>query len=301
MKSGKPKHLNNLQVFLDSANPQEIRDFIQQFGFLDGHTTNPSLVAKSPDIQALQQDKLTEEQLWKAYENIVRQIDTINPSASISVEVYADRQTTGQEMFQQAQQINKWAKNIFVKFPCTPQGLQAATMWTSLGGRANMTLGFTLEQAIAAYQATNIQNSKVNSYFSIFIGRLLDNGIDGIKQTENIVKLYQARGDGHIQVLASSLRTLEQVQAAVQVGADIITAPYSALKKWGESGFNVPSEPINFQKNLTQVNQPPLISPKYTEHSLNKIIPDEMISNDLLWQGLERFARDWHTVISDSG
>ena len=102
----------------------------------------------------------------------------------------------GQEMF-------TWIANAYVKYPCTHEGLRAAEMSVQKGIRVNMTLCFSQEQAAAVYVAT--KGSKEPVYVSPFVGRLDDQGEDGMDLVRNIKKMY-SRSDGHVHVLAASIR-----------------------------------------------------------------------------------------------
>src|SRR5690242_21560534 len=117
-------------------------------GFVDGQTTNPSLIAKNPDIIRLVQagHKLTEEQEADEYRKIVRAISPLVGDAGVSIEVFADLQTTAEAMLQQGREMFSWIPNAYIKYPCTAEGLKAAHPSVAEGLRVNMTLCFSQSQ-----------------------------------------------------------------------------------------------------------------------------------------------------------
>lgn len=98
--------------------------------------------------------------------------------------------------------------NAYIKYPCTAEGLKAAQMSVAAGIRVNMTLCFSQAQAAAVYAAT--RGSKAPVYVSPFIGRLDDHGKNGVDVIDNIKRMY-ANSDGHVLVLAASIRNLDDV------------------------------------------------------------------------------------------
>ena len=93
-------HKLNTKIFLDSGNPKETKDILQQMGFLDGQTTNPSLITQNPVLQEKLSRgvKLDTKELFEEYKKIILEIKDIIPNGAISIEVYADLNTTSSEM-----------------------------------------------------------------------------------------------------------------------------------------------------------------------------------------------------------
>ena len=222
------------KFFLDSGDPAETRAVLSVLGFLDGQTTNPSLIAKNPQTAG---KKFSKRQLLDFYRRVVEEVSSLIPTGSISIEVYADQATSAQEMLAQGREFFKWIPNpstslgagAHIKYPTTTEGLKAAEISVAEGMRVNMTLVFSQEQAAAVYAATKgAQKGQV--FISPFIGRLDDRGENGMDLIKNIIQMYTL-GDGHVEVLTASVRSVEHIVKAVELGSDIITAPFAVLKE----------------------------------------------------------------------
>src|SRR3989344_909760 len=194
------------KIFLDGGDPDETREMKALLGFLDGQTTNPTLISKNPEakIRMERGEKFTKKELLGFYRAVVQEISRIIPEGSVSVEVYADKNTGADEMFAQGKEMFSWIPNAHIKFPITKEGLAAAERAAKDGMRVNMTLCFTQEQAAAVYAATQ-GAVKGQVFVSPFVGRLDDRGENGMQLIENIVRMYQ-NGDGHVEVLTASVR-----------------------------------------------------------------------------------------------
>jgi transaldolase len=124
--------------------------------------------------------------------------------AGVSIEVFSDERTLAQEMFDQGREMFSWIPNAYIKFPCTGEGLRAAEMSVRQGIRVNITLCFSQQQAAAVYAAT--KGTKQPAYVSPFVGRLDDLGQNGMDVVRNIKQMFR-KGDGHVLVLAASIRS----------------------------------------------------------------------------------------------
>jgi transaldolase len=164
------------KILVDGGDPNETLRIKGLIGFVDGQTTNPSLIAKNPEIQRLVASghSLTSEEETNEYKKIVQGISPLVGDAGVSIEVFADLNTTAEGMFSQGQEMFSWIPNAYVKYPCTHEGLRAAQMSVQKSIRVNMTLCFSQEQAAAVYAAT--KGSKEPVYVSPFVGRLDDRG-----------------------------------------------------------------------------------------------------------------------------
>ncbi len=120
-------------------------------GFLDGQTTNPSLIAKNPETAGT---KFSREEILEFYKKVVQDISELIPQGSVSIEVYADPLTSSVQMFLEGKIFFTWIPNAHIKYPTTFEGLKAAEMSVKEGMRVNMTLCFSQEQAAAVYSAT---------------------------------------------------------------------------------------------------------------------------------------------------
>ena len=165
------------RIFLDGGDPNDTRAVIAQLGFLDGQTTNPTLIAKNPEVRARLEhgERFQREELLAFYRGVVADIAALIPDGSVSIEVYADRNTAAEEMLAQAREMFAWIPNAHIKFPITAAGLTAAAQAIAEGMRVNMTLCFTQAQAAAVHAAT--RGAAPGAVFvSPFVGRLDDRG-----------------------------------------------------------------------------------------------------------------------------
>ena len=189
-----------MKIFLDSADVNEIKTH-QISGFVDGVTTNPSLIAKSN-------------------RNIVETIAEICAlvDGPVSAEVTA---TDFETMLAEGKKLAAIAPNIAVKVPLTEAGLQTCRVLADSGTKVNVTLCFTAGQALLAAKAGA-------SFISPFVGRLDDIGKDGMSLIEDICTIY-ANFDFDTEVLVASVRSTQHVVDAAIMGADVVTIPPKIL------------------------------------------------------------------------
>ncbi|OGH68915.1 MAG: transaldolase [Candidatus Magasanikbacteria bacterium RIFCSPHIGHO2_02_FULL_47_14] len=270
------------KIFLDSGDPDETRQVLDLLGFLDGQTTNPSLIAKKLTGKT---KKFTRDELLAGYKHIVQEVASLLPQGSVSIEVYADHQTSADEMARQAREMFAWIPNGHIKFPTTSAGLAAAEMFIKEGGRVNMTLVFSQEQAAAVYAAT-LGAKKGDVFISPFIGRLDDRGEDGMSLIKNIIEMYKT-GDSHVEVLVASVRSLDHFTQSLGLGADIITSPLKILKEWADSKFS--KESAGGGNKLQTI--------PYQEISLEKNWHNYIITHELTTVGVQKFADDWNKLL----
>ena len=186
------------KIFLDGGDPNETKQIVDLLSFLDGQTTNPTLISKNPKIQDLLKtgEKLTRNQLLDLYKDVVQEISQVIPAGSISTQVYSDFETTAEEMLEQGKKMYKWIPNGRIKYPTTIEGLKAAEESVKLGMRINMTLVFSQQQAAAIYSATR-GATLGQVIISPFIGRLDDIGENGMSLIGNILRMFD-RSDQHV-------------------------------------------------------------------------------------------------------
>lgn len=277
------------RIFVDSGDPQDTQKALDILGQLDGQTTNPSLVAKNPDIK-VKEGEMTEAQLLDAYKNIIQDIHAKIPQGDISIEVYADADSSAQSMIDQAHMFIEWIPNPYIKLPITPAGLEAAEILSREGVNINMTLCFSPEQALAVHNVTK-GAKKGQVVISPFIGRLDDIGICGISLVETISALYRDL-DSHVDVLAASLRNIDHLYACLTMGVDIITSPLKHLVAWNEAGGALPDG-----YEYTHAPDSDLVKVEYTDtkEDINWHTID--IQHDLTDKGLQKFADDWNSLI----
>ena len=276
------------RILVDGGNPEETQRVKDLLGFVDGQTTNPSLIAKNPEIRQLVASghKLTAEQEAEEYKKIVRQISPLVGDAGVSIEVFADLNTTAEDMFRQGKDMFSWIPNAYVKYPCTAEGLRAAHMSVEAGIRVNMTLCFSQAQAAAVYAAT--RGSQAPVYVSPFIGRLDDQGKNGVDVITNIKRMY-AQGDGHVLVLAASIRNVEHLLFGFAAGAELATVPEHVLQQWAEKGFPLPDANFSYKP----VGEPIA----YEELDLHQPWQSFNIDHELTKKGIEKFVADYRATL----
>ena len=191
-----------MKLFIDTANIEDIRQ-ASQWGVISGVTTNPSLIAKE----------------GRKLEDVIKEITTL-VDGPISAEV---DESTSEVMVAQAKELVKIHKNIVIKLPMTPDGIKACSELTSLGIKTNVTLVFSVPQALMACEAGA-------TYISPFMGRVDDFGESGADLIERIMVMINNYGY-ESQVIAASIRNLAHVEQASLAGADIATIPFAVLKK----------------------------------------------------------------------
>jgi len=282
------------KIFLDSGNPEETIKAKAILGFLDGQTTNPSLVAKHPEVVKFLEKgkKLTEKELLNFYKNIIQEIQK-EVAGSISVEVYADWKTKAATMLKQAEEMFSWGRHIHIKFPVIPEGLKAANEFVKKGGRVNMTLVFDQQYAAAAYLATKSSNGP--HFVSPFVGRWDDRGYKGLDLVKNIVKMYKKFSSKHILVLSASIRNLDHLYGSIFLGADILTIPFKVIWEWVEEERWIPD--TNYR-----IDSHGLKSIVYQDVPLKKLFTDYKILREkgsLLDEGVKKFASDWKKLLID--
>jgi transaldolase len=281
------------KIFLDSGDPQDTKKVIAELGFLDGQTTNPSLVAKNPEVQKRisSGQKFTNDLLLGYYKDIIKDISGLIPKGSVSIEVYADKDSSTRELLDQAEDMYTWIPNAHIKFPTTKAGLEAAEEFVNQGGRVNMTLIFSQKQALAVHLATSGMNKKGSVFLSPFIGRLDDIGLNGMDLIDNCVHQYN-EVDSMVEVLAASTRTVEHIIASFEAKADIITIPAKLMYPWiemqtpttfGEEKYEPELEPIPYLN----------LSDEVEAGDWRKID----IYHTLTEKGLAKFADDWNGLL----
>ena len=193
-----------MKIFLDTAEVDQIVDGYKT-GLVDGVTTNPTLILRS----GRQQSDVIEE-IYQACPNL----------ESISAEVVAE---TADEMVEQAQPYIALSDNVTIKVPCTREGLKACYELHNDGILTNVTLVFSVSQAILAAKAGA-------TYVSPFVGRVDDNSFGGLCLVKDIANTYK-RHDVETQILAASIRNVRDVGRAFEYGANVCTIPVKVFDK----------------------------------------------------------------------
>jgi transaldolase len=198
-----------MKFFIDTANLEDIKK-AYKIGVLSGVTTNPSLVAKEG---------------VKFEDRIEEILKTVPEVESVSAEVTPDT-VTADDMIAQAEElikINGGDKNITIKLPMTIAGLEATRYLAKKGIKTNVTLIFTVNQALLAARAGA-------TYVSPFLGRLDDISEDGVYLVSRIAELFRIQ---HIdsQIIAASVRHPDHVTRVALAGARIATIPYAVIEQ----------------------------------------------------------------------
>lgn len=190
-----------MKFFVDTADVAAIAE-LNDLGMVDGVTTNPSIILKSG------RDIL----------EVTKEICAI-VSGPVSAEVVASK---AEDMIAEGRKLASIAPNITVKVPLTWDGLKACKVLSGEGKMVNVTLCFSLNQALIAAKAGA-------TFISPFIGRLDDINLDGMDLIADIRQVYDNYGFD-TQILAASIRTVNHVTQCALVGADVITAPPAVIK-----------------------------------------------------------------------
>lgn len=223
----------NVEVFADGADIEEMKSAYNN-KYVDGFTTNPSLMAKAGVTD------------YKAFaEEVVKAI----PDASISFEVFADDLET---MEKEAEILKQYGDNVFVKIPIvTTTGESTLPLIKKLSAdnvRLNVTAVYTIEQV---RDITNAVTEGVPTYVSVFAGRIADTGVDPLPLMKESVEVTHSKKG--VKLLWASCREVINVIQADEIGADIITCPADVVKKVNSNlGRNIEELSIDTVKGFAK-------------------------------------------------
>jgi|TARA_B100000795_G_scaffold259950_1_gene235373 transaldolase len=192
-----------LKFFIDTADVSEIQE-LSSSGFLDGVTTNPSLIKKS----------------GRNINEVIAEICDIVPGP-VSAEVAA---TNYDDMIKEAEVLKAIAKNVTIKVPLTWDGLKACRKLRNDDVLVNVTLCFSANQALLAAKAGA-------TFISPFVGRLDDIGLNGMNLIADICEIYSNYPNLNTEVLVASIRNPNHVIESAKIGADVVTLPANILKQ----------------------------------------------------------------------
>lgn len=211
-----------MEFFIDTASIEEIKT-AQAWGILDGVTTNPTHVARE----------------GREHKSLIQEICALVPGP-VSVETTV---ADAEGMIREGETFATWAPNVVVKVPVTPEGIKTARVLRGKGIPVNVTLVFSLAQAIIA--------AKVGAtYVSPFVGRLDDNGTDGMDLVRDICDAY-SHYPFTTKVLAASLRHPVHVIQSALAGCHVATMPFKVM----EQLFNHPMTDLGLEKFLADVRK----------------------------------------------
>jgi transaldolase len=192
-----------MKLFLDSALIDEVRK-AASWGIIDGVTTNPSLIKKS----------------GRDFKEVINEICEVLPDGAVSAEVLSE---DAEGMLKEAREFATWRDNIVIKIPMTDEGLKAVKVLSGEGIHTNVTLIFSANQALLAAKAGA-------TYVSPFVGRLDDNGQDGMQLISEIVQMYMNYGF-ETEIIVASVRHPMHVHESAMLGAHVATVPFGILEK----------------------------------------------------------------------
>ena len=191
-----------MKFFIDTANVADIRKGVEM-GMVDGVTTNPSLIAREK----------------KPFEEIIKEICQI-VEGPVNAEVVS---LDAPGMLAEARILAALDEKIVVKIPMLAEGMKAVKQLASEGIRTNVTLVFSVNQALMAAKAGA-------SFVSPFIGRLDDIGVNGMELINDIMTVYGNYGY-QSEVIVASVRSPQHVMDAALIGADIATIPFKVIEQ----------------------------------------------------------------------
>jgi transaldolase len=191
-----------MKLFVDTGDLEEVRQ-AASWGVIDGVTTNPTLIAKT----------------GKGFKEVVLEICRIMPEGAISAEVVATDYDT---MLKEALEISSWSEQIVVKVPLIEPGVSLVKTLSDKGIRTNVTLVFSVSQALMAAKAGA-------TYISNFVGRVDDLGADGMDAVRDTVEMVNTYGF-ESEVLVASVRHPLHVLESIRAGAHVATMPLKTLE-----------------------------------------------------------------------
>jgi transaldolase len=192
-----------MKLFVDTADLNEIKE-AQSWGFLDGVTTNPSLIAKQ----------------GVDFKTRILEICDVVPNGAISAETV---EPESGPMIEEGRRLASWHPNVHVKIPMTIEGMKTLKVLSGEGIKTNVTLCFSVNQALIA-----AKNGA--TFVSVFVGRVDDIDARGMDTVSQCVDMFGTYGF-ESEVLVASIRSPLHVSEAAEVGADICTVPFKILKQ----------------------------------------------------------------------
>jgi transaldolase len=195
-----------MELYVDTANIEEIKA-ASRLKFLDGVTTNPSIIAREKED----------------FRSKIREI-----SQYVDGKIWC--QVTGktsEEMYNQAVEMNSWGNKMVIKLPMNFEGLAAASELVKKGIEVNMTLVYSLSHVVLAAKAGV-------AYISPYVGRTDDHSLDGQRFIKEAMETIRNIG-GQTKVIGASIRSPQIVVDLANIGVDAITMSFDTLKKMFQS------------------------------------------------------------------
>ena len=299
------------KFLLDSGDPEEYKQIAnlakEKGSELWGSTTNPSLIAKK---LASSGKKLTTQEAFALQKEIVLQIIDIVPGA-VSGEVYAEQDTTAEQMAEQGREIASWHPRVVVKLPTTLEGFKARTILRQEGIGINNTLVFSQQQIFAICLHEKIMMSSVGSaktgfpaFISPFLGRLDDRGEDGVNFLAKGMNIKNNFFDTtQTWMLSASIRNTYHVKRTLELNCELITVPAKIYSEWFGLSEEEKQTITNPTPNLTTI---PAWTPSDELQQIQTIdmLMDAMtsgkldVSHPLTTAGIDKFVADWKAILA---
>lgn len=297
------------KFLLDSGDPDEyktLNKIAEEKGeAVWGSTTNPSLIAKK-----LAGKKITKDEAFRLQKEIVLEILSLVPGA-VSAEVYADKNTSSEEMIEQGIDIATWDRRVVVKLPTTIEGFKARSELRKRKIPVNNTLVFSQQQIFAICLHEKLSQAEFGPienpwapFISPFVGRLDDIGENGMDLVKNGIEIKKTVGE-NLWMLEASVRRPEHIALGIEDETEILTAPFQALSDWFRMSGEE-RESLNLQDYAKDLKRVPLWSIPENLRQINSL--DDFfaatdsgtldINHELTDKGIIRFADDWKKIIS---
>lgn len=293
---------------LDSGDPEEFKEIsalAKKAGSeLWGATTNPTLIAKSASWR-IAGKKITQQEAYQLQKEIVLEIISIVKGA-VSAEVYADSNTSADEMIAQGKDIATWHERVIVKLPTTIEGFKARSALRKADILINNTLVFSLIQIFAICLHEKIiqkQHGPIQNewppFISPFVGRLDDIGIDGMQLVEHGMKIKTLL-DVQTWMLEASVRRSEHIERGLYCKTELITAPAKVYREFFENQLQTTSHESPAKLQPIPYWEPPqeLLAIETEDDFMKALTSGKLnIQHDLTDKGITRFAEDWKAII----
>ena len=138
----------------------------------------------------------------------------------------------------------QWIPNAYIKYPCTQEGLRAAQMSVPKRIRVNMTCASRRSRPLPCMPQQRDQMSRC--IYPRLLAGLTITGEDGMDLVKNIKEMYEP-GDGHVHVLAASIRNVNHLLCSFALGAELVTVPTKVLGEWAAKGFSMPGHDFRYK------------------------------------------------------
>ena len=222
----------NVKIFADGADFKEMIN-LSNSSFIKGLTTNPSLMKKNK---------------IRNYEEFARKVLKKVKKKPISFEVFSDNL---EEMKRQAEKINSWGKNVYVKIPITnTKNISTVNVIKYLSDKnikLNITAIMTVNQV---KKVLKYLNPRTPSYISIFAGRIADTGRDPVPTMIETLRLMKKHKKS--ELIWASTREVYNILQASKIKCHIITVTTDVIKKLSLNKYNLEKYSLDTVKGFRE-------------------------------------------------